>query len=955
MAVASAAGMALAVSLRGSMLTALLALAGCGGGDKPAATLRTEAAKVAAPKSAPTSDRLKWVRHDLVWTGLRSDDSLVYDEQHQTTLLFGGTRSETSVGPLQVVANTMLWDGSRWSQPVLTQEPPPRWQAAAVYDRARQVVLLFGGLDAANNPLGDSWTWDGASWTALPATGPMTPASAPTGAVALAYDAARQRDVLFITDPTSGAVQVWEWDGSAWSNLTPASGPAPTFVYTSAVYQATSGGIIVVAGHIAGTTWVWDGKNWSQRASTHAPPPGASLLVYDSTRDRVLALPGDATWCWQPYEWNGSDWAAPAIDSCNADAVPMWSQNQVASSVTYDQARQAVLLVGNSSGLDGATWSLKSGSWTRLDAGRPWPQIGYDTQRITYDGKRDRLILADYNQPEGMLWEFDGSHWRVSNDSFATLAYSYGLAADSARGRTILLGGFTNDHIHQTVAAARQTCEWDGTQSSCAAWAISIPDVHGRDYAGLAYDSDKQRTIIFGGATCVQIFASSGAFWNCTPQVNATDAYDGTSYTQLDDGTGTAPAARLFHGMAYDSGRKRVVVFGGSSGPDDAEGTASPIGDTWEFDGAHWSEAHPAHSPSPRFGAALYYDALRARTVLFGGTSNDGVESDVWEWDGIDWLQRTPSNSPGAFGFPDMTYDSTRQHGLLYGAPGTLASSPNQNRYGDGTLWSLEVDPGSAGDSCQVDPECGSGHCVDHVCCNSACGGNDTSDCQACSVIAGATADGTCSPIAAGHVCRAATGICDLAEACDGKSATCPADTLAPVTTVCRATVGPCDVAEACSGSSAACPADQLVPATTVCRAAAGACDVAEVCSGASAACPADVLAAAGVSCAAAGECSAAASCSGSSAACPPSTPLDDGTACSGGSCQAGTCQPAGGVPDMGAPPDLSPPAMAPVTAMGGGCGCDVGGGERPEKRALAQAGLALLLLLWARRRFGRA
>jgi hypothetical protein len=58
-----------------------------------------------------------------------------------------------------------------------------------------------------------------------------------------------------------------------------------------------------------------------------------------------------------------------------------------------------------------------------------------------------------------------------------------------------------------------------------------------------------------------------------------------------------------------------------------------------------------------------------------------------------------------------------------------------------------------------------------------------------------------------------------------------------------------CDVTEACNGSSKSCPADGVKSSGTVCRAAAGACDVAESCNGVAKACPANGYAASGTYC----------------------------------------------------------------------------------------------------------
>jgi hypothetical protein len=205
------------------------------------------------------------------------------------------------------------------------------------------------------------------------------------------------------------------------------------------------------------------------------------------------------------------------------------------------------------------------------------------------------------------------------------------------------------------------------------------------------------------------------------------------------------------------------------------------------------------------------------------------------------------------------------------------------------------------GTACTAGSACASGLCVDGVCCNAACGGGAAGDCQACSVAAGGTVDGTCGPIRGGVVCRAAmAGGCDVAEACDGFGLTCPADTLAVAGTVCRVAASACDAPETCSGTSATCPIDVLASAGTVCRPSAGGCDVPETCSGIGATCPADRFASAGMVCRpAATICDVAESCDGTGAACPGDalapngSSCDDGVACNGAEvCMMGACLP---------------------------------------------------------------
>ena len=157
-----------------------------------------------------------------------------------------------------------------------------------------------------------------------------------------------------------------------------------------------------------------------------------------------------------------------------------------------------------------------------------------------------------------------------------------------------------------------------------------------------------------------------------------------------------------------------------------------------------------------------------------------------------------------------------------------------------------------------------------------ACECQVDSDCadsaQACGVPSCVNNKCEYAPRSAGFVCRAAvSGGCDVEEACDGQTTTCPVDGVRTAGTVCRVLGGVCDALELCDGVTSQCPADSYKAAGTLCRESAGACDVAESCTGASASCPANVYQNATVECrAAVGVCHVAENCSGSSASCPP-------------------------------------------------------------------------------------
>src|SRR5438445_155032 len=65
--------------------------------------------------------------------------------------------------------------------------------------------------------------------------------------------------------------------------------------------------------------------------------------------------------------------------------------------------------------------------------------------------------------------------------------------------------------------------------------------------------------------------------------------------------------------------------------------------------------------------------------------------------------------------------------------------------------------------------------------------------------------------------CGTGSAACEVAAACTGTSAYCPANTFKASSTVCRPVARSCDVAETCTGTSAYCPLNGVQPAGTAC------------------------------------------------------------------------------------------------------------------------------------------
>jgi hypothetical protein len=72
-------------------------------------------------------------------------------------------------------------------------------------DPARQRVLMFGG-NTYGTLNGETWQWDGASWTLSPVPGPT-----PRHAHSMTYDAARDIIVLYGGSTRSDGGETWLW------------------------------------------------------------------------------------------------------------------------------------------------------------------------------------------------------------------------------------------------------------------------------------------------------------------------------------------------------------------------------------------------------------------------------------------------------------------------------------------------------------------------------------------------------------------------------------------------------------------------------------------------------------------------------------------------------------------------------------------------------------------------
>jgi hypothetical protein len=220
--------------------------------------------------------------------------------------------------------------------------------------------------------------------------------------------------------------------------------------------------------------------------------------------------------------------------------------------------------------------------------------------------------------------------------------------------------------IESTACSASAFAPRGGTGQT--AWQPQSPPASPspRMEMGFVYDAVRHVVVAVGGTDWKVAF---GETWE----------YDGAIWRLRED-VYQSPA-RIRPAMAYDRLRQVTVLFGGSN-----LGDTKFFSDTWEYDGNRWLCRSTSYSPSPRNGAAVAYDPVRRRLVLFGGYYRWGPTrffDDTWEYDGTQWVMRSPVHHPEARETAQMVYDPARSKMVLFGG----GREAGGDVYGDTWEW----------------------------------------------------------------------------------------------------------------------------------------------------------------------------------------------------------------------------------------------------------------------------
>jgi hypothetical protein len=441
-----------------------------------------------------------------VWTQLSPAGTLpiarightsIYDPVRDRMVVFGGSSSGNrffgDVWALSLVGSG-AWANLTPGGPV----PEPRIWHTAIYDGARDCMVLFGGFGVSY--LNDVWitSLPGApTWTQLTTAGP--PPSGRYSQTAI-YDPVRDRMVVFGGYSAGYLNDVWALslgDSPAWTQLVPAGTLPSARAYHSAIYDPVRDRLVVFGGYGPGGNlddlWALSlagSPMWTQLSPAGTPPSPRfrHTAIYDPVRDRMVVFGGIGIAGDLSDAWALSMAGTPTWSQLTPSGTPPGARAY--HTAIYDPVRDRMVVFGGDNGSRhfGDVWALSladSPAWTQL-APAATPPSARDSHASIYDPVRDRMtVFGGYDSAYlNDVWDLEwgstlsapptvGSHamWLalpIPNPSRSDISIEFELSRPSHATLRVYdaSGRVVRTLIEGSFPAGTESVSWDRRLSS---------------------------------------------------------------------------------------------------------------------------------------------------------------------------------------------------------------------------------------------------------------------------------------------------------------------------------------------------------------------------------------------------------------------------------------------------------------------------------------------------------
>ncbi len=312
------------------------------------------------------------------------------------------------------------------------------------FDEGRGKAVIFGGQYEGGGWDGETWQWDGTSWSRFMGFSPQERASH-----GMAYDVAAQRVMIFggrVVGPIYDLNDTQLFNGFSWSQVM--TGIPEQRNSASMTYDRSRNRMVLFGGADRFVeyhdTWEWDGANWSRKATTGPSTRYGAGMAWDPNRGQVILYGGrastpaglvyyDETWAWDGVAWT--------LISSNGPGA----RSNI--SMTYDPEAGGVLLFG---GLDSVnklndTWFWDGEQWSQVPVTSALPPV-----------RSSGAMSADTVRREHVLFGGEGiGSW--FND---TWRFKHGLAVIRDPLSRVLTPGATEEFTARSISYGAVTYQW---------------------------------------------------------------------------------------------------------------------------------------------------------------------------------------------------------------------------------------------------------------------------------------------------------------------------------------------------------------------------------------------------------------------------------------------------------------------------------------------------------------
>ena len=312
--------------------------------------------------------------------------------------------------------------------------PSPRSDHEMVYDQNREKIILFGGREtdfsipyvtsaASSRHMNETWEYDQCGWTLI-----ETIHSPPNlDDFDIVYDSVRNLTVLFgqytpIDNAQTGSLSMmWEYDGQDWRQLTEVEDLPYPRIFSEMVFNLASNQIVLFGGFsLFGPEWIdWHWETWvlenekwhditDEITYESIPPREFPIMAFDEHRNVTVLLISTVNNF--TIEFDGTAWdnMRDLPNSENRSALEFnRDMNMFGGDMVFDTNRGVVVAHGLS-----GTWEYDGTTWQEIEkAGGPksqWHAMAYDASRgvtVLFGG------VDEEGKPIEGTWIYDGITW----------------------------------------------------------------------------------------------------------------------------------------------------------------------------------------------------------------------------------------------------------------------------------------------------------------------------------------------------------------------------------------------------------------------------------------------------------------------------------------------------------------------------------------------------------------